>query len=102
MAHILVTVKSRAAVGDAVNEIKAICKDNLSLTAYSDPRQAKGTFKKMKKDGKDVIFQDGMILERFEDTTKEELAEKLEAEVKMLRRKFGKLMRIGFSKRLIE
>jgi len=65
-----------------VNEIRVICKNNLSLTAYSDPKQAKGTFKKMVKDGKQVVFQDGMILERFEDKTKEQIADDIEKDIK--------------------
>ena len=102
MAHILITAKSKSKLSDAVNEIRVICKDNLSLTAYSDPRQAKGSYNKMKKDGKQVVFKDGMIVERFENTTKEQIADKLEKEVGALRRKLGKAIRIDFNKILIE
>ena len=101
MVYILITVKSKSKVSEETNEIKVVCKDNLSLTSYSNPKQAKGTFKKMRADGKNVIFKDGMILEKLENKTKEQIAEKLEAEVKALRRKLGKLMRISFSKNLI-
>ena len=99
--QILITAKTKSKVSPAVNEIRVICKNNLSLTAYSDPKQAKGTFKKMVKDGKQVVFQDGMILERFEDKTKEQIADDIEKDIKGLRRKLGKLIRIDYSRRLI-
>jgi len=99
--QILITAKTKSKVSDAVNEIRVICKNNLSLTAYSDPKQAKGTFKKMVKDGKQVVFQEGMILERFEDKTKEQIADDIEKDIKALRRKLGKLIRIDYSRRLL-
>ena len=99
--QILITAKTKSKVSAAVNEIRVICKNNLSLTAYSDPKQAKGTYKKMVKDGKQVVFQDGMILERFEDKTKEQIADDIEKDIKGLRRKLGKLIRIDYSRRLI-
>ena len=99
--QILITAKTKSKVSDAVNEIRVICKNNLSLTAYSDPKQAKGTFKKMVKDGKQVVFQEGMILERFEDKTKEQIADDIEKDIKNLRRKLGKLIRIDYSRRLL-
>ena len=99
--QILITAKTKSKVSAAVNEIRVICKNNLSLTAYSDPKQAKGTYKKMVKDGKQVVFQDGMILERFEDKTKEQIADDIEKDIKALRRKLGKLIRIDYSRRLL-
>ena len=99
--QILITAKTKSKVSPAVNEIRVICKDNLSLTAYSDPKQAKGTFKKMVKDGKQVVFQEGMILEKFEDTTKEQIADNIEKDIKNLRRKLGKLIRVDYSRRII-
>jgi len=99
--QILITAKTKSKVSDAVNEIRVICKDNLSLTAYSDPKQAKGTFKKMVKDGKQVVFQDGMILERFEDKTKKQIADDIEKDIKALRRKLGKLIRVDYSRRVL-
>ncbi len=99
--QILITAKTKSKVSAAVNEIRVICKNNLSLTAYSDPKQAKGTYKKMVKDGKQVVFQDGMILERFEDKTKEQIADDIKKDIKGLRRKLGKLIRIDYSRRLI-
>ncbi len=99
--QILITAKTKAKVSDAVNEIRVICKDNLSLTAYSDPKQAKGSYKKMIKDGKQVVFKDGMILERFEDLKKEQIADNIEKDIKALRRKLGKLIRVDYSRRVI-
>ena len=99
--QILITAKTKSKVSAAVNEIRVICKNNLSLTAYSDPKQAKGTYKKMVKDGKQVVFQDGMILERFEDKTKEQIADDIERDIKSLRRKLGKLIRVDYSSRLL-
>jgi len=100
-AQILITAKTKSKVSDVSNEIRVICKDNLSLTAYSDPKQAKGTFKKMIRDGKQVVFQDGMILERFQNKTKEQIADDIERDIKSLRRKLGKLIRVGYSRRLL-
>jgi len=99
--QILITAKTKSKVSPAVNEIRVRCKDNLSLTAYSDPKQAKGTYKKMVKDGKQVVFQEGMILERFEDKTKEQIADDIEKDIKALRRKLGKLIRIDYSRRVL-
>jgi len=99
--QILITAKTKSKVSDVSNEIRVICKANISLTAYSDSRQAKGAFKKMVKDGKQVVFQDGMILERFENKTKEDIADDIEKDIKSLRRKLGKLFRIDYSRRNI-
>jgi len=99
--QILIEAKTKSKVSDAVNEIRVICKDNLSLTAYSDPKQAKGSYKKMVKDGKQVVFKDGMILERFEDTPKEQIADNVERDIKALRRKLGKLIRVDYDRRVL-
>ena len=99
--QILVIAKTKSKVSDVSNEIRVVCKNNLSLTAYSDPKQAKGVFKKMTRDGKQVVFQDGMILERFQNKTKEEIADDIEKDVKALRRQLGKLIRIDFDRRTL-
>jgi len=99
--QILVMARTKSKVSDVSNEIRVVCKNNLSLTAYSDPRQAKGSYNKMVKDGKQVVFQDGMILERFQNKTKEEIADDIEKDVKALRRKLGKLIRIDFTRRTL-
>jgi len=99
--QILITAKTKSKVSDAINEIRVICKDNLSLTAYSDSKQAKGSYKKMVKDGKQVVFKDGMILEKFKDLKKEQIADNIEKDIKALRRKLGKIVRIDYSRRVI-
>ena len=99
--QILITAKTKSKINSTINEIRVICKNNLSLTAYSDSKQAKGTYKKMVKDGKQVVFQDGMILERFENKTKEQIADDIEKDIKNLRRKLGKLIRVDYSRRII-
>lgn len=99
--QILIIAKTKSKVSDVVNEMKVICKDNLSLTSYSDIRQAKGSYKQMLRGGKQVVFNDGMILEKFNNTTKEKIADKIEKDIKALRRKLGKLIRVDYSRRVI-
>ena len=42
-----------------------------------------------------------MILERFEDLKKEQIADNIEKDIKALRRKLGKLIRVDYSRRVI-
>ena len=82
---------------------KTICKDGVSLLAFSDPKQAEATFKAMKKDGKECDMQeDGegnkILVQYWEGKTAHQVADIFEAEAKGMMEKYKKIMNVSYSR----
>jgi hypothetical protein len=81
---------------------KAIVRDEISLTTYNDQNQTKITFEALKKQGRDVKFIDGVLIEKYPEMKKEQIAEKLIGEIKILKDKLNKVMKIKYNQQLIK
>lgn len=102
MAYILIKVRMRNKIGGKMITGKAIVKDDVSLTTYDDPRITKGSFKAMKKQGKDCSIEDGVLIEHYPGLSKEEIAKKVEIDLKNLQIKFRKIMEIEYARKVIK
>jgi len=98
MEKIIIIAVARARLGDQRNEIKTVCKDGLSLTAFSDKKAAKRSFKAMSKDGRNVVFKDGVILETIEGKSKEEIADAVEDDIKKLKQQLNKVIKVQYTR----
>jgi len=82
---------------------KTICKEGVSLLAFSDPKQSDATFKAMKKDGKECDIQEDeegnkIIVQHWEGKTAHQIADIYEAKAKQMMEKYKKLMDITYSR----
>jgi len=76
---------------------KVVIKDGYSLLTYEDPKQTKGTYEAMVKDGKKCDMKEGMIVEYYEGKTAHEIKEMVEKDISNLTNKYSKFMDVNHS-----
>ena len=102
MAYILIKVRMRNKIGGKIINGKAIVKDGLSSTTYDDSRITQRSFKAMKKQGKDCSMEEGVLIEYWPGLNKEEIARKVEVDLKNLQIKFRKIMEIEYARKVVK
>ena len=102
MGYIVIEIEMKDRATKYIVKGKAICKDGLCLTTFSNPKQTEITFKKMKQDGKKVNLQDGVIIEKKEGESATQIADALEKDIKKLAKKFKKMMRVVYKRREVK
>jgi len=102
MGYISIKIRMKQKFGNLTTTGKAICKDGVCLTAFNNQKQTEMTYKAMKKQGKDVTLENGIIIERIEGATKEEIAEKIIQDIKNLSEKMKHLMEVKYSKKVVK
>ena len=102
MGYIEIRVRMRSRFGAKITNGKSIIKDGVALTTYDDPKITENSFKAMQKQGKECELKKGILVERYDGMSKEEIADKIKEDVKKIQAKFKGIMDINYTRRVVK